>query len=84
MLARVRRIEAVCESHDAPLAAAALQFPLAHPAVVSVIPGARTPAEVRQNLALSRYRLPAALWRDLRSEGLLRPDAPVPGEAAAR
>jgi D-threo-aldose 1-dehydrogenase len=83
VLARVRRIEAVCESHDVPMAAAALQFPLAHPAVVAVIPGARTPAEVRQNLALWRDRLPAALWRDLRSEGLLRPDAPVPGEAAA-
>jgi D-threo-aldose 1-dehydrogenase len=83
VLARVRRIEAVCESHDVPMAAAALQFPLAHPAVVAVIPGARTPAEVRQNLALWRDRLPAALWRDLRSESLLRPDAPVPGEAAA-
>jgi D-threo-aldose 1-dehydrogenase len=76
--ARVARIEAVCRRHGVPLAAAALQFPLAHPAVRSVIPGARSADEVRQNLALLRVPIPAALWDDLRAAGLLRADAPTP------
>jgi D-threo-aldose 1-dehydrogenase len=76
--ARVARIEAVCRRHGVPLAAAALQFPLAHPAVRSVIPGARSPEEVRQNLTLLRVPIPTALWADLRSAGLLRADAPTP------
>ena len=47
---RVRRMQAVCTSHATPLAAAALQFPLAHPIVASVIPGAISPDQVRQNV----------------------------------
>ena len=78
ILARVGRIETVCRRHRVPLAAAALQFPLAHPAVRAVIPGARSAAEVRQNLKLLRTPLPAALWDDLRSAALLRSDAPTP------
>ena len=78
IMARVARIEAVCRHHGVPLAAAALQFPLAHPAVRSVIPGARSADEVRQNLALLRVPIPAALWDDLRAAGLLRADAPTP------
>ncbi len=74
---RVARIDAVCRSHGVPLAAAALAFPLAHPAVVSVIPGGQTPEEVRQNAATLRQPIPDALWRDLIGQGLLRPDAPV-------
>jgi D-threo-aldose 1-dehydrogenase len=76
--ARVARIEAVCRRHAVPLAAAALQFPLAHPAVRSVIPGARSADEVRTNLALLRVPIPVALWTDLRESGLLRADAPTP------
>jgi D-threo-aldose 1-dehydrogenase len=60
------------------LKAAALQFPLAHPAVVAVIPGARTPAEIDENVALVRAPIPAAFWADLRGAGLLRSDAPLP------
>jgi D-threo-aldose 1-dehydrogenase len=78
ILARVARIEAVCRRHSVPLAAAALQFPLAHPAVRSVIPGARSTDEVRANLALLQAAIPGALWADLRTAGLLRPDAPTP------
>jgi D-threo-aldose 1-dehydrogenase len=78
ILARVARIEAICRRHAVPLAAAALQFPLAHPAVRSVIPGARSVEEVRTNLALLRVSIPSALWADLRAAGLLRPDAPTP------
>jgi len=75
---RVKRIQAVCDAHDVPLPAAALQFPLAHPAVCAVIPGPRTAAEFNQNLPLFTRKLPAGLWSDLRTAGLLHSDAPVP------
>jgi D-threo-aldose 1-dehydrogenase len=78
---RVAKIEKVCDWHDVPLKAAALQFPLGHPLVASVIPGLRTPAQVRETAELYRLPIPADLWRDLRSEGLLLDDAPVPGSA---
>jgi D-threo-aldose 1-dehydrogenase len=76
--ARVARIAAICDSHGVPLPAAALQFPLAHPAIAAIIPGPRNAAEFVQNLALLRRRIPAALWSDLRQAGLLHPGAPVP------
>ena len=78
IMERVGRIQGVCERHNVPLAAAALQFPLGHPKVASIIPGAVSPAEVERNLATMRIEIPAALWADLREEGLLRKDAPVP------
>jgi len=79
ILERAGRLERVSASHGVSLAAAALQFPLAHPAVACVIPGARSAAEVEQNTALLSRPIPAALWRDLKAEGLVRADAPVPG-----
>ncbi|HKZ92708.1 MAG TPA: aldo/keto reductase [Candidatus Limnocylindrales bacterium] len=78
ILERVRRMEAVCQAHDVPLAAAALQFVLAHPAVATVVPGSRSRAEATQNAAWATLPIPAGLWRDLKAEGLLRADAPVP------
>ncbi len=78
LLARVQRINTVCERHGVPLAAAALQFPLAHEAVAAVIPGADAPAQVRQNVELMSRAIPADLWRELKHEGLLRADAPTP------
>jgi D-threo-aldose 1-dehydrogenase len=78
VLRRVQRLEAVCEAHATPLAAAALQFPLAHPQVVSVIPGLSSPEQVRQALAWAAHPIPDALWDALRGEGLLHPDAPTP------
>jgi D-threo-aldose 1-dehydrogenase len=75
---RVGRIQAVCERHGVPLAAAALQFPLGHPSVASVIPGARSAAHVARNVEVFRHPIPAALWEELRHEGLLRSDVPVP------
>ena len=62
-----------------PLAAAALQFPLFHPAVASVIPGAVRPEYVESNLAHYQHPIPADLWAELKSDGLIRDDAPVPG-----
>ncbi|MCW5323365.1 aldo/keto reductase [Verminephrobacter aporrectodeae subsp. tuberculatae] len=77
VLRRVREIERVCQAHGVALRDAALQFPLMHPAVVSVIPGAITTEEVRGNVASMAAPIPDALWQDLRREGLLRADAPI-------
>jgi D-threo-aldose 1-dehydrogenase len=78
VLERVRRLEQACGRHGVPLAAAALQFPLAHPALAAVVPGARSAAEVEANLALFRRPIPAALWQELKADGLLPAEAPVP------
>ena len=76
--ARVAKLGAVCRSHGVELRAAALQFVAAHPLVVSVIPGAVSAGEVDGNVALIEAEIPAALWSDLKSQGLIHPDAPVP------
>jgi D-threo-aldose 1-dehydrogenase len=78
VLERVRGIERVCAAHGVPLAAAALKFVLGHPAVATVIPGSRSRAEAEQNAAWASAPIPPALWSDLKAEGLLRVDAPVP------
>ena len=78
ILEKTRRIEAVCQRHNTPLAAAAMQFPLAHPLVAAIIPGAIRPAQVESNLQLLRHPIPAQLWRDLKDEGLLPAHAPTP------
>lgn len=75
---RVRRIEAVCARHGVALQAAAVQFPLAHPAMRAVVPGATRPAEVQQNVAWMNTPIPADFWQELRSLRLLHPAAPVP------
>jgi len=80
ILGRVRKIEAVCKSHNTPLMAAALQFVMGHPAVKTVIPGAVSADEVRSNVAVFTTDIPDGLWSDLRGEGLIRPDAPLPSE----
>jgi D-threo-aldose 1-dehydrogenase len=79
---RVAAIEAVCDAHGVPLPAAALQFPLAHPLVASVIPGLDSPERVAQAVKLHGTPIPAALWRDLKAKNLLREDAPIPEERA--
>lgn len=79
--ALTRRMQAVCHRHDVPLAAAALQFPLAHPQVAAVIPGARSAAEAKAAQTWLQTPIPAALWQDLVAEGLLDPAAPVPSGA---
>jgi D-threo-aldose 1-dehydrogenase len=76
IIEKVGRIEAVCDAHKVPLAAAALQFPLAHPLVASVIPGLDSAERVRQTVTLYDTPIPAALWSDLKAEKLLRADAP--------
>ncbi|MDV6332495.1 aldo/keto reductase [Asticcacaulis sp. 201] len=81
--ARVARLKAICTAHGVPLAAAALQFPLAHPAVVSVIPGMAAAAQVEANLTLFSTRIPDALWDELRHENMLHADAPLPKTTVA-
>lgn len=81
LLDRTARIEAVCNRHGVPLRAAALQFPLAHPAVVSVIPGARSVAEAEDNARLIDWPIPAACWQELRAERLVDAAAPLPVDA---
>lgn len=78
VVARVAAIEALCAQFDVPLRAAALQFPLAHPAVVSTIPGARTIAELDQNLELAARPLPPPFWQALHDRGLIAQEAPLP------
>lgn len=77
VLARVDAIAAVCREFDVPLPAAALQFPMAHPAVVSCIPGASDVAQLRQNAAWFDLPIPPALWQALKQRGLLDERAPV-------
>ena len=78
VIARVQRLREVCERHSVPVAAAALQFPMAHPAVAAVIPGFRSKAELAENLAFAALPIPADLWRELKAERLLHPGAPTP------
>ncbi|GMA15270.1 aldo/keto reductase (plasmid) [Deinococcus metallilatus] len=75
---RARRMQAVCARHGVSLKAAALQFPAAHPAVVSTLVGVGTTAHLRENVALWQQPVPQDCWAELREAGLLRPDAPVP------
>lgn len=76
---RTKRLQTVCEQHQVPLGAAALQFTLAHPAVVSAVCGYRTAREVDANLAWSTMPIPAELWRTLKAERLIAEHAPTPG-----
>jgi D-threo-aldose 1-dehydrogenase len=76
IMERVARIEAVCARHGVPLPAAALQFPLAHPAIASVVVGHERPADVARNAAFMRHPIPGALWAELKRERLLPANAP--------
>jgi D-threo-aldose 1-dehydrogenase len=77
ILARTRRLERVCARHGVALGAAALQFALAHPAVVGVVCGYARRAEIDTNIAWADVPIPAALWDDLKAKGLIAAEAPV-------
>ncbi|HIA34081.1 MAG TPA: aldo/keto reductase [Candidatus Lambdaproteobacteria bacterium] len=77
MRKKVQSIEVICEDHGVPLKAAALQFPLAHPQVSSVIPGALRAAQVNENLEMLKIHIPLEFWVELKQTGLLHPEAPV-------
>ncbi|MBV9654752.1 MAG: aldo/keto reductase [Acetobacteraceae bacterium] len=78
IIEKVTALDRVCAAHGVPLAVAALHFALAHPAVASVVLGAQSPREVERNVGGFAHAVPPALWSDLKTEGLLGPDVPVP------
>ena len=81
---RVRRLDAICRQHGVPLGAAALQFCLAHPAIVTALCGYRTKEEVETNLRWSTQPIPPALWDALKAEKLIPAHAPVPAAAEVK
>jgi D-threo-aldose 1-dehydrogenase len=81
MIEKRDRIAAVCGRHGADIRSAALQFCAAHPVVAAIIPGAKRAEKVRENAGLMSAQVPAAVWEELRQEGLIPADAPVPTEA---
>jgi D-threo-aldose 1-dehydrogenase len=78
VIERAQRLAAVCARHGVALRDAAIQFPLAHPAVVSIVAGVRSIAHLEEYPAALARPIPDALWAELKAEGLVRPDAPVP------
>jgi len=78
LVQRAQHLDAVCARHGVPLKAAAIQFPLGHPAVAAVLIGCRSVSEVDENVRLFRLAIPSELWEELRSERLILEDAPVP------
>ena len=78
VIARVAAIERICAEHAVPLKAAALQFPLGHPAIACVLPGARTQAEFDDNSAMAKFPIPAEFWKVLRDRSLIDAAAPLP------
>jgi D-threo-aldose 1-dehydrogenase len=78
IIEKVRLIETICNRYQVSIAAAAIQFPLAHPAIASVVIGVATPEEVKQNAELMQVEIPPELWQDLKASGVLREDAPTP------
>lgn len=82
LVERAQRMAAVCGRHGVDLKTAAIQFPLGHPSVASVTCGVRTAAHFDDYPTALRTRIPPDLWDELRSEGLLHPAAPAPGEGS--
>lgn len=78
IIERTRQFEQVCDEYGVALAAAALQFPLAHPVVKRVIPGLASADQVRATMELVDSPIPAAFWAELRSQNLILDEAPVP------
>jgi D-threo-aldose 1-dehydrogenase len=81
IIEKAQKIKAVCDRYHVPMRAAALQFILAHPAIVSVIPGARSVNELEENFELVTHPIPAAFWAELKAEKLIVAHAPTPSES---
>ncbi len=78
VMSRVKEIARICDAYNVPLGAAALQFPLAHPVVSSIIPGPRSVEELNQILEWWKVEIPGSLWSDLKNDKLIAANAPVP------
>ena len=81
ILWKVERIKGICAKHRVGIKAAALQFSLAHPASAAIIPGASSPGRIKEDHQALKARIPDDLWRDLRSQGLVSPNAPLPTDS---
>ena len=75
---RAQKMDAICKRNGVPLAAAALQFPLAHPTMAAVIPGAKTAHEAAENSRHLHTPIPEDVWKSFKEDGLLDPDVPTP------
>ena len=78
VIARAKHLEEICRGYEVPLRAAALQFPLAHPAVAAIVVGARSAHEAQDNIDNLQVAIPTELWAQLRREGLISEDVPIP------
>ena len=78
LIERAQRIGAVCARHAVPIKAAAIQFPLGHPAVTCVVVGCRSVAQLDESIAMFELAIPPAMWQELKHEGLLAPETPTP------
>jgi D-threo-aldose 1-dehydrogenase len=78
VVTRVRALEDLCAEYQVPLQAAALQFPLGHPAVASVVAGCVNEAEARHCGRMFAHPIPGEFWRALRGRGLVDERAPLP------
>jgi D-threo-aldose 1-dehydrogenase len=80
LIERAQALQTVCDRHDVPLMAAAIQFPLAEPGISAVLTGVRSPAEIVQNVEMMNIPIPGALWSDLRAEGFIHDAALTPAD----
>ena len=78
LIERAQRIGAVCARHGVPIKAAAVQFPLGHPAVTCVVVGCRSVAQLDESLAMFEFEIPSAMWQELKHERLIAPESPTP------
>ncbi|KVD95459.1 D-threo-aldose 1-dehydrogenase [Burkholderia stagnalis] len=78
IIAKVERIKAIAARYDVPIKAAALQFSMAHPATAAVIPGASRPERIAEDQAALNVAIPADFWREMREQGLVAANAPLP------
>ncbi len=78
IIERAGAMKRICDDHGTSLKAAAIQFPLHHPAVASVLMGPRTPEHVLDNIKAFTDPVPAALWSDMKAAGFLEAEAPTP------
>ncbi|NVD98282.1 MULTISPECIES: aldo/keto reductase [unclassified Massilia] len=78
ILAKVEKIKAIANRYGVPIKAAALQFSLANPATAAVIPGASRPERIAEDLAALNTVIPADFWREMRNQGLVAANAPLP------
>ncbi len=75
---RAKALKAICDRNGASLKAAAIQFVLAHPCVVSTIPGPSTVAQLEENAELTGADIPGDVWAEMKAEGLIAEHAPTP------